>query len=159
VLSDVRSLPFFQDVLAEKLAADSSKKNKKAYTAPEMCFQLGSTRSVQTVHGANEGKHNNVPEPGVELRPRPLQPTPRMPISRLSRLLLAKMTPPPMKRERGVMTPCRPPKIRPHCPLVLRKSNPHRPVADSPLQLLSLHHEEGEADRCVKWFVWGSWCS
>ena len=24
---------------------------------------------VQTVHGANEGKHNNVPEPGVELRP------------------------------------------------------------------------------------------
>jgi hypothetical protein len=35
VLSDVRSLPFFQDVLAEKLAADSSKKNKKAYTAEE----------------------------------------------------------------------------------------------------------------------------
>jgi hypothetical protein len=34
-----------------------------------MCFQLGSARSVQTVHGANEGKHNNVPEPGVELRP------------------------------------------------------------------------------------------
>jgi hypothetical protein len=51
------------------LAADSSKKNKKAYTAPEMCFQLGSARSVQTVHGANEGKHNNVPEPGVKLRP------------------------------------------------------------------------------------------
>ena len=34
-----------------------------------MCFQLGSARSVQTVHGANEGKHDNVPEPGVELRP------------------------------------------------------------------------------------------
>jgi hypothetical protein len=34
-----------------------------------MCFQLGSARSVQTVHGANEGKHNNVPEPGVELHP------------------------------------------------------------------------------------------
>jgi hypothetical protein len=58
VLSDVRSLPFFQDILAEKLAADSSKS-----------FQLGSARSVQTVHGASEGKHNNVPEPGVELRP------------------------------------------------------------------------------------------
>jgi hypothetical protein len=42
VLSDVRSLPFFQDALAEKLAADASKKTKKAYTAPEMCFQLGS---------------------------------------------------------------------------------------------------------------------
>jgi len=69
VLSDVRSLPFFQDVLAEKLAADSSKKNKKAYTAPEMCFRLGNARSVQTVHGANEGKHNNAPEPGVELCP------------------------------------------------------------------------------------------
>ena len=69
MLSDVQSLPFFQDVLAEKLAADASKKNKKAYTAPEMCFQLGSARSVQTVHGANEGKHNNVPEPGVELSP------------------------------------------------------------------------------------------
>ncbi len=69
VLSNVRSLPFFQDFLAEKLAADTSKKNKKAYTAPEMCFQLGSACSVQTVHGANEGKHNNVPKPGVELRP------------------------------------------------------------------------------------------
>ena len=34
-----------------------------------MCFQLGSARSVQTVHGANEGKYDNVPEPGVELRP------------------------------------------------------------------------------------------
>jgi len=61
--------PFLKDVLAEKLAADFSKRNKKAYTAPEMCFQLGSARSVQTVHGANEGKHNNVPEPGAELRP------------------------------------------------------------------------------------------
>jgi len=69
VLSDVWSLPFFQDVLAEKLAADSSKKNKKAYTTPKMCFQLGGARSVQTVHGTNEGKHNSVPEPGVELRP------------------------------------------------------------------------------------------
>jgi hypothetical protein len=91
--------------------------------------------------------------------PRPPQPTPRMPISRLSRLLLAKMTPPLMKRERGVMTPCRPPTIRPHRPLVLRKSNPRRPAADSPLQLISLHHGEGEADRGVNWFVWGGWCS
>ena len=69
VLSDVRSLPFFQDVLAEILAADASKKTKKAYTAPKMCFQLGSARSVQTVHGSNEGKHDSVPEPGVELCP------------------------------------------------------------------------------------------
>ena len=53
VLSGVRSLPFFQNVLAEKLAADTSKKNKKAYTAPKMCFQLNSAHGVQTVHGAN----------------------------------------------------------------------------------------------------------
>ena len=53
------------------------------------------------------------------------------------------------------MTPCRPPMIRSHHPLVLRKINLRRPVADSPLQLLSLHHGEGEADRGVKWFVWG----
>ncbi len=33
-----------------------------------MCFQLGSARSVQTVHGANEGKHDNIPDPGVVLR-------------------------------------------------------------------------------------------
>ena len=91
--------------------------------------------------------------------PRPPQPTFRMPISRLSRLLLAKMTPPPTKRVRGVMTPRHPPTIRPHHPLVLRKSNPRRPVMDSPLQLLSLHHGDGEADRGVKWFVWGGWCS
>jgi hypothetical protein len=68
-LSDVCSLPFFQDVLANKLAANASKKSKKAYTAPEMCFQLGSACSVQTVHGKNDGKHNNVPEPGVNLCP------------------------------------------------------------------------------------------
>jgi hypothetical protein len=69
VLSDVWSLPFFQDVLAKKLAGNASKKTKKAYTAPEMCFQLGSARSVQTLHDANKGKHNNVPTPGVELHP------------------------------------------------------------------------------------------
>jgi hypothetical protein len=69
VLSDVCSFPFFQDVLADKLAADSSKKSKKAYTAPKMCFQLGSARSVQTVHGENDGKHNNVSKPGVNFGP------------------------------------------------------------------------------------------
>ncbi len=67
VLSDVCSLPFFQDVLANKLAVDASKKSKKAYTAPKMSFQLSSARSVQTVHGENDGKHNNVPEPDVNL--------------------------------------------------------------------------------------------
>ncbi len=32
-----------------------------------MCFQLGSTHSVQTVHGANDGKYSKVVKPGVEL--------------------------------------------------------------------------------------------
>ena len=69
VLSDVHSLPFFQDVLADKLAVDTSKKSKTTYTAPEMCFQLGSACSVQTVHGKNDGKHNNVSEPCVNFCP------------------------------------------------------------------------------------------
>jgi hypothetical protein len=67
VLSDVCSLPFFQDINAIKRAAGGGKKGKKEHTAPEMCFQLGSIQSVQTVHGANDGKYTNVAEPGVEL--------------------------------------------------------------------------------------------
>ena len=107
-----------------------------------------------------EGKHNNVPKPGVELRPAGTEaPAANLNVNQPVVEILAKMTPPLMKRERGVMTPRRPPTIRPHRPLVLRKSNPRRPAADSPLQLLSLHHGEGGADRGVKWFVWGGWCS
>jgi hypothetical protein len=67
VLSDVRSLPFFQDIDAIKWAAGGRKKRKKEHTAPEMCFQLGSARSVQTVHGDNDGNYTKVAEPGVEL--------------------------------------------------------------------------------------------
>ena len=32
-----------------------------------MCFQIGSTRSVQTMHGASNEKYTNVTKPGVEL--------------------------------------------------------------------------------------------
>ncbi len=67
VLSDVRSLPFFQDINAIKRAASGGKKGKKEHTAPEMCFQLGSTCSVQMVHGANDGKYTKVAKPGVAL--------------------------------------------------------------------------------------------
>ena len=67
VLSDVRSLPFFQDIDAIKWAASGGKKGKKEHTAPEMCFQLGSACSVQTVHGANDGKYTKVAKPGIEL--------------------------------------------------------------------------------------------
>jgi hypothetical protein len=68
VLSDVHSLPFFQDVLADKQAADDNKKGKKKkHSKPKMCFQIGSTHSVQTVHGANDGKYSKVTEPGIDL--------------------------------------------------------------------------------------------
>jgi hypothetical protein len=67
-LTDVCSPPFFQDVLANKQMADATKKGKKkGHTAPKMCFQLGSARSVQMVHGANDGKYTNVTKPGIDL--------------------------------------------------------------------------------------------
>jgi hypothetical protein len=67
VLSNVRSLPFFQDIEAIKQAAGGGKKGKKEHTAPEMCFQLGSARSIQTVHGNNAGNYTKVAEPGFDL--------------------------------------------------------------------------------------------
>jgi hypothetical protein len=32
-----------------------------------VCFQIGSAHSVQTVHGANDGKYSKVTEPGIDL--------------------------------------------------------------------------------------------
>jgi hypothetical protein len=56
ILSDVCSLPFFQDVLAVTCAAEVSKLGrKKEHTSPEMCFRLGGNCSIQTIHGANDG--------------------------------------------------------------------------------------------------------
>jgi hypothetical protein len=58
ILSDVCSLPFFHDVLVVTHAAEVSKSGrKKEHTAPEMCFKLGGDCSVQTIHGANDGKY------------------------------------------------------------------------------------------------------
>jgi hypothetical protein len=68
ILSDVRSLPFFQDIDAVRQAEGAKKRGKKKeHTAPKMCFQIGSARSVQTVHGANNGKYSHVTKPGVNL--------------------------------------------------------------------------------------------
>jgi hypothetical protein len=39
---------------------------KKEHTAPEMCFRLGGDLSVQTIHGANDGKYTKTTEPGTE---------------------------------------------------------------------------------------------
>jgi hypothetical protein len=67
ILSDVCSLPFFQDVLAVTCAAEVSKSGrKKEHTAPEMCFGLGGNRSVQTIHGANDRKYTKTTKPGTE---------------------------------------------------------------------------------------------
>jgi hypothetical protein len=68
ILSNVCSLPFFQDNLAKKLAVDATRKGKKKeHTTPKMCFQLGSACSVQIVHGTNDGKDTTVTEPGNDL--------------------------------------------------------------------------------------------
>jgi hypothetical protein len=67
ILSDVCSLPFFQDVLVVTRAAEGSKLGrKKEHTVPKMCFKLGDNRSVQTIHGANNGKYAKTTEPGAE---------------------------------------------------------------------------------------------
>ncbi len=39
---------------------------KKEHTAPKMCFKLGGDCSVQTIHGANDGKYAKTTEPGAE---------------------------------------------------------------------------------------------
>ncbi len=68
ILSDVRSLPFFQDIDAIRQAEGAKKRGKKKeHTAPKMCFQIGSARSVQMVHGANDGKYSHVTKPDVNL--------------------------------------------------------------------------------------------
>jgi hypothetical protein len=67
MLSDVCSLPFFQDIDAIKRAASGRKKGKKEHTAPEMCFQHGRACSVKTVHGTNDGEYTKVAKPGVDL--------------------------------------------------------------------------------------------
>ncbi len=66
ILSDVCSLLFFQDVLVATCAAEGRKSGRKnKHTAPDMCFRLGGDRSIQTVHGANDGKYTTTTEPGA----------------------------------------------------------------------------------------------
>jgi hypothetical protein len=68
ILSDVCWLPFFQDVLAATHAAEGNKSGrKKEHTAPDMCFRLGGDCSVQTIHGANDGKYTTTTKPGAVL--------------------------------------------------------------------------------------------
>jgi hypothetical protein len=68
ILSDICLLPFFKDIHAIKQAADANKKErKKEHTAPKMCFQIGIACSVQTLHGANDGKYCKVTKLGIKL--------------------------------------------------------------------------------------------
>ncbi len=60
--------PLLPGVLANKQAADDNKKGrKKKHSTPKMCFQIGSSHSVQTMHGANDRKYSKVTEPGIDL--------------------------------------------------------------------------------------------
>jgi hypothetical protein len=66
IISYVCSLPFFQDALAATRAAEGRKSGRKnKHTAPDMCFRLGGNRSVQTIHGANDGKYMTTTKPGA----------------------------------------------------------------------------------------------
>ncbi len=48
-------------------AAEESKSGrKKEHTASEMCFRLGSDRSFQIIHGANDEKYTKITKPGAE---------------------------------------------------------------------------------------------
>jgi hypothetical protein len=67
ILSNVCSLPFFQDILAVTRAEEGSKSGReKEHTAPKMCIKLGGDRSVQIIHGANNGKYAKTTKPGAE---------------------------------------------------------------------------------------------
>jgi hypothetical protein len=66
ILSDVCSLPFFQDVLVATRVAEGRKSGRKnEHTAPDMCFRLGRNCSVQTIHRANDGKYTTTTKPGA----------------------------------------------------------------------------------------------
>ncbi len=126
-----------------------------------MCFQLGSARSVQTVHGANEGKHNNIPEPGVELRPAGTE----APAANLNadqpvvEIASSKDDASSDEEREGSDDTSSSSDDSSASSSSVEEEQSAPPAADSPLQLLSLHHGEGGADRGVKWFVWGGWCS
>ncbi len=66
ILSDVCSLPFFQDVLAATCTAEGRKSGRKnEHTAPDMCFKLDGDCSVQTIHGANDRKYTTTTKPSA----------------------------------------------------------------------------------------------
>jgi hypothetical protein len=78
VLSDVRSLPFFQDVLAEKLAASARKENKKAYTTLKIVSNLAALTVSKLCMARMRGSTIRCPSQVLNCAqvPRPLQPTP-----------------------------------------------------------------------------------
>jgi hypothetical protein len=66
ILSYVCSLPFFQDILAVTRVVEGRKSGRKnKQTAPDMCFRLGGNCSIQTIHGANDGKYTTTTKPSA----------------------------------------------------------------------------------------------
>jgi hypothetical protein len=66
ILSDVCSLPFFQDVLAATRAEEGRKSGRKnKHTAPDMCFRLGGNHSIKTIHEANDRKYTTTAKPSA----------------------------------------------------------------------------------------------
>jgi hypothetical protein len=162
ILSNVHSLPFFQDIDAIKQAAGANKKGKKKeHTAPKVCFQIGSASSVQTVHGANDGKYTNVTKPGVELGAGTQASAATKSNAEQPAVEIDSPNDDTSSSEgsKGGVTKRPPLTKRPHPPLVIRMNNPmDRPAADSPLQLPPLHHGGGQSKQKrqvvhVRWLV------
>ena len=120
-------------------AAEGSKSGrKKEHTAPEMCFGLGGDCSVQTIHGANDGKYTKPTKPGVEpgFGTKASAAAPATADSQLLNLTKP-MVPPPEKRvrEKAMMNPLQ---GRHPCQLLVMKvvkpaKQPAADVRSSPL--------------------------
>ena len=52
-------MSFYQDFVGKALSLGKDSKSKKKYTDPALKFNLEVERSVQTIHGKNDGKYAN----------------------------------------------------------------------------------------------------
>jgi hypothetical protein len=137
ILSNVCTLPFFEDIHAIKQAADANMKGrKKEYTAPKMCFQIGNACSIETVHGANDGKYSKVTKPGIKLGTGTQASAANLNAKKLVIKIASENDASSSEGsgESSDASSCSDNCL--HCSLVRRKSNLRNwPAADSPLQL------------------------
>ncbi len=114
------------------------------------------------MHGESDGKHNNVPEPGVNFGPATKAPAadPSNADQPVVKIASSEDDSSSKIGSEGSSDTLSPSDSSSALSSSDRKSNPwHRPAVDSPLQLPSLIHGEGTANRGVKWFVWRGWYS